>query len=773
MIAFPRRVRAALRAGTASLFAALVLAAIPAHGEVIYDATFDGEPTGPLSWQPSTDPLPLHLPTTVLRDAAGTVDVVLAAGDLAQRPVLLTSQPQELANAAFFNPVQLASGSAHVSWDSLVTALPGLAVEAPFSEIAITERRGGTLPAVLSIVYRNVGTAADPKLMLTARDAKGDQDVAGFTIDRHDHFELDLDLDAGEYSLAIDGKPGLRGKLAGDGNFSHIVFCSMSRGSKETAPPLAFDNLLVEAFPRGGCVPIDFEDLPIGTEIPCGTAFVTNGVLARTREYFFGPGGCVNPTAGGIALISGDGRACRKEQELWISNVNVELDYAGPIGGLELYYGEWGGTVNFMVNGSCLSRENFADLPPSLGGVAIEVEDFGEPGQGCGRLVLTGVIHAFAIGGQELAIDDISCIPHDTTPPFAEITSPGTFDCACSPVPIFGTAHDPDGILEGYSLQYTQDAGGAWTEFAHGAGPVVEGLLGSWDAKGLPGGFHVIRLVATNAAGLSASFTTALWLDQGFDSFQVRGPADGDVVGGTVCFDGTIWDHCFEKYSVTFQPSAGGAGAPVDPGHPDYGATVINDPFALWDTSAVPDGKYLVRTAAVDVCGHSPEDERRIVVDNTPPTARITGPAPCTCVEGVVTIEGTAHDANLDGWVLQYTGGDASTWVTIASGSTAATAGTLGTWDTTGLRPCAYTIRLVATDRAVIDCDASRRHRIEYTVSLRVGDCDGGDCCRNARCPNPGDINGDTSLDIGDAIYLLNHLFSDGPTPPPAAPICE
>ncbi|MBN1419929.1 MAG: DUF1566 domain-containing protein [Planctomycetes bacterium] len=37
-------------------------------------------------------------------------------------------------------------------------------------------------------------------------------------------------------------------------------------------------------------------------------------------------------------------------------------------------------------------------------------------------------------------------------------------------------------------------------------------------------------------------------------------------------------------------------------------------------------------------------------------------------------------------------------------------------------------------------------------------------------CDLPGDINGDASLNIGDAVYMLNFLFSDGPPPVPCWP---
>ena len=87
-------------------------------------------------------------------------------------------------------------------------------------------------------------------------------------------------------------------------------------------------------------------------------------------------------------------------------------------------------------------------------------------------------------------------------------------------------------------------------------------------------------------------------------------------------------------------------------------------------------------------------------------------------------IIGTARDTHMAGWTLQYAGGTASGWVTIASSNANVNNGLLANWDTTGLQKCAYTLRLIATDTAVLDCNDSSRNQSEYDLSVIVG-CEG------------------------------------------------
>ncbi len=121
----------------------------------------------------------------------------------------------------------------------------------------------------------------------------------------------------------------------------------------------------------------------------------------------------------------------------------------------------------------------------------------------------------------------------------------------------------------------------------------------------------------------------------------------------------------------------------------------------------------------------------------------ITSPLDCDYVNGVVQIIGTANDANLRSWSVQYNGGGSGGWVTIASGNTPVINGVLANWDTNHVPICAYALRLVVTDEAIVSC-GSRRQRTAH-VSVNVGEL----------C----DINGDGAVNAFDIEPFLNCLF--------------
>ncbi len=330
--------------------------------------------------------------------------------------------------------------------------------------------------------------------------------------------------------------------------------------------------------------------------------------------------------------------------------------------------------------------------------------------------------------GCELCLGiELTICAGDATAPDAEITSPGAFGCGCNPVEIIGTANDSAGAS--YVLEYRPADGGDWSFISSSTTPVVNGVLANWDTTGLPENWYLLRLTVENACGLVSTAVNIVRVSKQFDSLDLRSPTDGAILGGTVCFDGTVWDgSCFDRYTVEYQPAGGGPFSPVDPGNPQYFVAVTNDPFASWQTIdlGIADGDYNIRVRAIEDCSNVAEEFVEVTIDNTAPTAIITEPFNCDYVDGVVEFSGTADDANLASWSLQYTGGDAHDWVTIASDTLPVVNGALGSWDTSDLPACAYTIRLVVTDRAIINCNGAIRHRSEYEVSLNVGIC--GDC---------------------------------------------
>ena len=340
----------------------------------------------------------------------------------------------------------------------------------------------------------------------------------------------------------------------------------------------------------------------------------------------------------------------------------------------------------------------------------------------------------------------------DNTPPIVEIDLPTTLSCACDLVDITGSVSDPDGTYVGDRLEYRRRNVAAWTVADTAVGERA-GLLYTWDTSLLVQDFYYVRVVGENECALTASDSTFVYKPTSFGNLDLRAPSDGGVYGGIICVDGTAWTQsCFDHYTVDYRTASVGPYAPVDPPASPYASSVINDPLASWNTvvgpSAVVDGDYDVRLEGVTDCGDIATEVHTITVDNTSPDAEITSPTPCEYVTGLVEVFGTADDANLDHWRLQYTGDGVSGWVTISSDVTPVVGALLGTWDTTGLPLCAYTLRLRVWDTANVSCSGDP-HVSEYHVSVIVG------------CPTDVDDDGDT--DLADLAELLGHYGESCP----------
>ncbi len=336
----------------------------------------------------------------------------------------------------------------------------------------------------------------------------------------------------------------------------------------------------------------------------------------------------------------------------------------------------------------------------------------------------------------------VSICGGDATPPVTSITSPAALACSCSPVTVTGYAYDPGGAIEYYTLDYKPVGGSAWTTIARSSLPVYGGTLGMWDTTGLPEDYYVLRLTTVDFCGLVNTAVQVVWIGQQFDTVTLGSPAENSVVGGLVCLGGTVWDgFCFDHYTAEYRPAAGGLYSPLIPG-PSYSASPrVNEGLASWDTLAgIPDGTYTIRVIGTDACGNSNTQYRNLVVDNSTPIAVIAQPLNCAYVDPVVEILGTATDANLSHWVLQYTGGAAHAWVTISAGSSPVLNDLLGIWDTRGLPSCAYTLRLVVYDTSVVhsQCGWPSYRFTEYTASVIVGEL----------CPV--DLDGDGDEDLFD-----------------------
>ena len=356
--------------------------------------------------------------------------------------------------------------------------------------------------------------------------------------------------------------------------------------------------------------------------------------------------------------------------------------------------------------------------------------------------------------GVRMTLED-TCGYELSPPEVALLTPPElTAGCTCPGVLIDGWAYDPNGTFDQWILEYRPVGSFTWNGIAGNSGEVLPpgGPLALWNL-GLPQGYYVLRLTAQNVCSRASSVERTVYLDGQFDTLDVRYPptSGNAIVGGRVCLEGTVVDNwCFDNFVAQYRPVSGGSFQPVDPGNPVYSAGVLNDPFAWWDTIslALPDGDYELRVEGTTDCGNGSTETWVVTVDNTPPTGEITSPANCDSASGVIPIIGTVDDANLDFWVLEYTGGAANQWDQIDSGFSPIVGGLLTNWDTTALPACAYTLRLRVYDRTILGCNSIVRQAREQTVSLLVGDVCAVDCQE--------DLDFDGDVDFDDLNVLLS-----------------
>ncbi|MBI5864696.1 MAG: hypothetical protein HZB38_09340 [Planctomycetes bacterium] len=343
-------------------------------------------------------------------------------------------------------------------------------------------------------------------------------------------------------------------------------------------------------------------------------------------------------------------------------------------------------------------------------------------------------------------VDDLS-FDIDTTAPTAVIDQPAA--CLCNGTSITGSAYDPDGGITSWQLHRRKRGEPNWVLVRSSTTEVINGELGPWTTSG-GDGEYTLRLRVTNECDLLTESFIDVYMDRALNTLSVRSPAANAILGGSLCADGSAWDNCGGDFTVEHRPAGGAVWSVFDSVNPPW---VLNDPLGSWNTRVgTPDGNYEVRVTATDDCGNTAASANiPVIVDNSPPVVGITSPLNCAAANGVVQINGIVNDAHLRDWALYYTGGDTHTWVPVPGGSGAANiAGVLANWDTTNLRPCCYTLRLIARDWAVVDCGATQGNQSEFLVSVDVGA--GADC--------PADLNGDGQVDITDLALFLSAFGS-------------
>jgi hypothetical protein len=161
-------------------------------------------------------------------------------------------------------------------------------------------------------------------------------------------------------------------------------------------------------------VTLEFDQgLSTGQEFTAGETFTTEGVEFTVSDFVDSGGG----TTSDLVRVSGTNQAGGFADELQIDNVTIEPEIEQTLDGLSLMYGEFGGNLNLEINGDFRNFDNFADIhQTSVGGTNVFTGDVGTPGDSRGFMTVTGEVDQFALGGQELYVDNVvSSIPEPTS----------------------------------------------------------------------------------------------------------------------------------------------------------------------------------------------------------------------------------------------------------------------------------------------------------------------------------------------------------------------
>jgi hypothetical protein len=153
--------------------------------------------------------------------------------------------------------------------------------------------------------------------------------------------------------------------------------------------------------PDDACV--DFEDLASGASFGTGEVFITGGVDVEVSSFEFSDETVFNGGEVGVT----EGYAGGTGNELFTGSTLLRFGFpSAPLEGLSVDFGAHGGNLNIEVNGDFRNFGSFDEIDRTIiGGVLVSVF-YSESGS-VGSLVLTGIIHEFAIGGQEFAIDNL------------------------------------------------------------------------------------------------------------------------------------------------------------------------------------------------------------------------------------------------------------------------------------------------------------------------------------------------------------------------------
>jgi chitinase len=217
----------------------------------------------------------------------------------------------------------------------------------------------------------------------------------------------------------------------------------------------------------------------------------------------------------------------------------------------------------------------------------------------------------------------------------------------------------------------------------------------AWDTTAVADGLRDIRAVASDTGGYSQTAgVTNRRVDNTGATATTTDP--GSPLTGTVAVTGVGSDlggSGVASTTVQYRPSGGGSWTNICT---QSGSTAT----CSWNTAALADGLYDVRTVAADVAGNAGTPSPVITnrrLDNIAPSATMTAPA--ANLTGSITLASTSSDAANGSGVAsvryEYKLSAGSTWTTACTGATTPFS---CSFNTASVADGLYDFRAIATD---------------------------------------------------------------------------
>lgn len=162
-------------------------------------------------------------------------------------------------------------------------------------------------------------------------------------------------------------------------------------------------SIIASIFISGCC--LNFSDQVTGTTYQVGDVITTSGKDIEVKQFQWGNG---NWTSSGSAYIDNRNYSRGSGNDIHANNVNLHFLFDYPVTKITLMFGELGGNINFEVNNNFQNVSDLITLDgTTINGVAVKVNAIQDGNNWYGKITLEGDINNFAIGGQELWLDNV------------------------------------------------------------------------------------------------------------------------------------------------------------------------------------------------------------------------------------------------------------------------------------------------------------------------------------------------------------------------------